>query len=131
MQRAGYSVAFRTPVQAAASCGSFQRNPPTGGAAYGMPLKVRTFPSALITPSKTPLAVRCSTARTCARDAAGQSKMPIKQAHWPAFTRIEGYVSDIMSLIYHTAAGDHTDFDYSLLIINGLADTGENHRCIL
>ena len=34
-------VASRVPVSGAAFCGGFQRRGPTGGAAYGMPLKLR------------------------------------------------------------------------------------------
>src|ERR1017187_10813019 len=65
MQRAPYSEALRTPVQDGGGCGAFQRNGPTGGAAKGMPLNVRTLPSALITPSSTPLAVRSCSKRIC------------------------------------------------------------------
>src|ERR1035438_7639946 len=86
MQRAPYPVAWRTPVQAAAGCGAFQRNGPTGGAAYGMPLKVRTLPSALTTPSKTPLAVRCSTERNWARETCGSKNVLNKRAHPPILT---------------------------------------------
>src|ERR1039457_5440942 len=98
MQRAGYSVAFRTPVHAAAGCGAFQRNGPTGGAAYGMPLNVRTLPSALTTPSKTPLDVRCSTERNCARMACGGSNMPNNRAHWPILKRSATEVPDMVAL---------------------------------
>jgi hypothetical protein len=34
-------VASRTPISGAAFSGAFQRSGPTGGAAYGMPLKLR------------------------------------------------------------------------------------------
>ncbi len=57
MHRAPNSVAFRTPSQLSAGCGSFHRNAPTGGAAKGIPLKICTFPSALVVPSTTPEAV--------------------------------------------------------------------------
>src|SRR5579864_911933 len=46
------SVAFFTPLHFVAGAGAFQRKPPTGGAAYGMPRKVFTLPSSL--PSTVP-----------------------------------------------------------------------------
>src|ERR1035438_8238442 len=98
MQRAPYPVAWRTPVQAAAGCGAFQRNGPTGGAAYGMPLKVRTLPSALTTPSRTPLAVRCSTERNCAHSTCGGSKMANSRAHRPVLRRSAAEVPDMTAL---------------------------------
>src|SRR5215204_6254653 len=45
------------PSHGAAGCGSFQRRSPIGGAAYGMPLKIRTFPSALAAPRTAPAVV--------------------------------------------------------------------------
>src|ERR1035441_9612169 len=107
MQRAPYPVAWRTPVQPAAGCGAFQRNGPTGGAAYGMPLKVRTLPSALTTPSKTPLAVRCSTYFNCASTACG-SNTPSKRAYPPVLRRLVVIVPDIVSPIYHMPHFSHT-----------------------
>src|ERR1017187_9121885 len=98
MQRAPYSVAWRTPVHAAAGCGAFQRSGPTGGAAYGMPLKVRTLPSALTTPRKIPLAVRCSTERNCARSMCGGNNMPNNRAHWPVLRRNAAEVPDMVAL---------------------------------
>ena len=49
MHRAPNCSAFRTPSQCAAGCGGFQRSSPTGGAAYGIPLKTRT--SAVVAPA--------------------------------------------------------------------------------
>src|SRR5437867_2811032 len=42
MQRGPVAVALLTPVHAATGCGGFHRRSPTGGAANGMPLKLRT-----------------------------------------------------------------------------------------
>ena len=39
------SSALRTPSQCAAGCGGRQRKSPTGGAANGIPLNIRTFES--------------------------------------------------------------------------------------
>lgn len=50
----------RTPSQAAGSCGSFHRRSPTGGAAYGIPAKISTLPSA----ERTPVRLPCATDRT-------------------------------------------------------------------
>src|ERR1700731_1654181 len=57
MHRAPNSVALLTPFQGLTGCGSFQRNSPTGGAANGMPLKITTFPSALLLPATSPASV--------------------------------------------------------------------------
>src|SRR5437773_8300941 len=46
------------PLHAATGCGGFHRRVPTGGAAYGMPLKLRT-PSAAA-PETRPLSIRTS-----------------------------------------------------------------------
>src|ERR1017187_6908785 len=50
-----------------------------------MPLKVRTFPSALTTPSRTPSAVFCWTLRICAK-ATGERLMRLARIH-PACLR--------------------------------------------
>src|SRR5438046_949396 len=51
-QSAPNLVASRTPFQVGKGCGGRQRYSPTGGAAYGIPLKMETSPS--VTPRKIP-----------------------------------------------------------------------------
>ena len=46
MQAAPNSVAARTPFHFCAGNGGFQRSAPTGGVAYGIPLKTCTLPEA-------------------------------------------------------------------------------------
>src|SRR5262249_40440765 len=46
--------AVRVPFQRAAALGARQRRSPMGGAAYGMPLKLTTAPSAAGTPETAP-----------------------------------------------------------------------------
>src|SRR5262245_33539386 len=46
--------AARTPVHGGADSGAFQRSGPTGGAAYGIPLKTRTAASRPATPASWP-----------------------------------------------------------------------------
>ena len=46
-----------TPSQGSAGCGAFQRSSPTGGAAKGIPLKIRTVESILNAPSTSPFSV--------------------------------------------------------------------------
>src|SRR5580692_8280128 len=48
------SAAFRTPFQPGMGLGGLHRAVPTGGSAYGMPLKTRSLPS--IRPSTSPAA---------------------------------------------------------------------------
>src|SRR5690606_37903294 len=50
------SLPSRTPSQAATGCGGRHRNAPTGGAAYGLPLKLETSPP--VVPPTIPEAVR-------------------------------------------------------------------------
>src|SRR5580692_385563 len=57
MQRAPNLSALRTPFQFFTGWGSFQRSSPTGGAAKGMPLKLRTLSFGGAVDSTTPLAV--------------------------------------------------------------------------
>jgi len=47
--------ALSTPLQGAAGCGGFQRSAPTGGAAYGTPVKSST--PAVSTPSSAPVSI--------------------------------------------------------------------------
>src|SRR5437016_6547967 len=49
--------ACRTPFHLGIGCGAFQRRSPTGGAAKGTPLKIRTVRSALVVPATTPASV--------------------------------------------------------------------------
>src|SRR5579884_1656631 len=49
--------ALRMPVQFLTGCGSRQRKSPTGGAAKGMPLKLRTPSFGEVVDSRTPFAV--------------------------------------------------------------------------
>ena len=51
-QSAQNLFASRTPCHAFAGCGGRQRYSPTGGAAYGIPLKLETFPT--VTPRNDP-----------------------------------------------------------------------------
>ena len=57
MQRGPNWSALRAPVQFFTGCGSFQRRSPTGGAANGIPLKLRTPDLAAAVVSIRPLAV--------------------------------------------------------------------------
>src|SRR5262249_23099511 len=57
------SRASRTPSHDSAGTGAFQRNSPTGGLAYGMPLNAATSDPASATPCKAPVRTR-----TCGRD---------------------------------------------------------------
>src|SRR6185437_14493168 len=57
MQRAPNLSALRAPFQFFTGWGSFQRRSPTGGAANGIPLKLRTPSFGAAVDSTTPLAV--------------------------------------------------------------------------
>src|SRR6185312_3241340 len=57
--RSPKAVASRTPAHGLTGCGSLHRSSPTGGAAYGIPLKTRT-PLLSRAPRTTPLAVLTS-----------------------------------------------------------------------
>jgi hypothetical protein len=54
MQRGPNLSALRTPCQLPAGCGGFQRSSPTGGAAKGTPLKLRTPVLLSAAPSSVP-----------------------------------------------------------------------------
>src|SRR5688572_3185288 len=56
------ALALNTPSHLAAGCGAFQRFSPTGGAANGTPLKMRTVGCTVpVTPSISPVSMRsCS-----------------------------------------------------------------------
>src|SRR5690348_11065159 len=56
-QRFPKLVASRTPGHFSAGCGGCQRDGPTGGAAYGIPRKIRTWPSLLSLPRTFPVRV--------------------------------------------------------------------------
>ncbi len=58
MQSAPYWLASRTPVHFAAGCGGRHRFLPTGGAAYGIPLKATTPPET--TPRSLPVSTVAS-----------------------------------------------------------------------
>ena len=62
MHRLPNAVAFRTPVHFATGWGGFQRKSPTGGAAYGTPRNMRMPGFAPAMPSRTPAAMRTSSA---------------------------------------------------------------------
>lgn len=72
MGRGPYSTAFLTPDHGVTGCGAFHRSAPTGGAANGIPLNVRTLPSALTTPSRTPSPIFCWTVRNSCDEASLQ-----------------------------------------------------------
>ena len=54
MARGPNRSAGRTPAHGAAGCGGRQRRSPTGGAANGMPLKLRTPEPGSMVPSRMP-----------------------------------------------------------------------------
>ena len=56
------ALALNTPSHLAAGCGAFQRFSPSGGAANGMPLKMRTVGCTVpVTPSTAPVStLTCS-----------------------------------------------------------------------
>ncbi len=63
MQCGPGSDASRTPSHGMAGRGSFQRCSPVGGAANGMPLKMRILPSALVVPlTSPPVVLTCAAA---------------------------------------------------------------------
>src|SRR5262245_60830541 len=69
MQLGANEVAARTPCQAAAGCGFFQRSAPVGGAANGMPLNAATpFAATPCTSPPVTLAVRTCAAAEKLRD---------------------------------------------------------------
>src|SRR5688572_21884426 len=60
VQRGAYSVAVLTPDHFATGCGARQRFAPTGGAANGIPLKVRMSELAPAVPAIVPLSIMTS-----------------------------------------------------------------------
>jgi DNA invertase Pin-like site-specific DNA recombinase len=58
IQRGPKSTVWRTPSHASEGFGGCHRRSPVGGAANGIPLKIRILPSALTLPSTTPGSVR-------------------------------------------------------------------------
>src|ERR1700679_199451 len=81
MQSWPYWVALRTPRQATTGCGGLQRRSPTGGAAYGIPLK-ETTPS-FADPPKTPVSTVTVTVPLSA-DANAPTPIPSNAAHKPS-----------------------------------------------
>src|SRR5690242_12484532 len=78
--------AARTPVHLSAGCGAFHRRSPTGGAAKGTSLNIRTLPSALIVPCSFP--VETVTWSVAALDTVDTAQMSmIAAANWPARTK--------------------------------------------
>src|SRR5262249_44774235 len=73
--------ALRTPSHFAGGCGGRQRSSPTGGAAYGMPLKTRTPGTELATPSSNPPSTRTVLLMTRVEAPSGASNS--KQKHRP------------------------------------------------
>ena len=77
MQSAPYALAARTPDQACAGCGGFQRNSPTGGEAYGIPLNATTPPS--IVPCTAPVSTVARSLPAHAEPAAASSSASVAE----------------------------------------------------
>src|SRR5215475_5442242 len=81
MQTGPKALASRAPSHFAGGCGGRQRRSPTGGAAYGTPLKTRTPGTELETPSSRPLSTRAVLSSARVEEVRGASNN--KQQHRP------------------------------------------------
>src|SRR5262245_22050715 len=99
------SVASRTPSHEAAGCGSFQRRSPTGGAAYGIPLKLRIRPSALAMPRTVPVAVL-----TCAFETLAVTTMiAVTRIERDEIDMVSDHINHLLDLSPHVEPRQHTE----------------------